>query len=140
MPSQDFERHYPSIAHKIADNFSVENLHCAIVARVCKQRVSTRMEFDCSDGFRMVTQGFVGTNRQVQIVPQQSSIIRANNEIVAARHRSRSGVDVEAANPSSTWVDDLDQTLAREIIYTNNTLIGDEKHRLAGMFAAALRP
>lgn len=102
VASKHLDRYNSSVLHEIADNLAVEDLQCSIVAGV-GEKGQGAVVFDGSNGFRVESHCLVRTSRQIKIVPQKSSVIRSDNEIVTT------GVDIEGGDPSSTGLDNLDK-------------------------------
>ena len=83
---EDLERNDTGVAEHISRDATVENLQGTIVTGVSKQRVATTgVELHGTNSLAMVTKGLVRPLRQVQIVPEQATVVRADNDIVAAR-------------------------------------------------------
>jgi len=94
MTSQHLQRDNRRILHKIVENLPMEHLHRAIITRIRKQREPALMEAHGANGLCVVAQRLVGGSSEVEVVPQQAAIVRAEQHVLAGR------VDVDAGQPA----------------------------------------
>ena len=82
---EDLERNDAGVAEHVACDAAVEDLQGAVVTSVGEQRVAaTGVEFDSTDSLAMVPQSLVRALRQIQIVPEEATVVRADNDVVTA--------------------------------------------------------
>lgn len=85
------------------------------------------MEFDRADGLAVIPQRLVGTCGKVNVVPEESAVVGANDDIVTTGSSRGRRVYVERRDPAGTWLQDLDEQLSRKVVGTDGALVCDEK-------------
>jgi hypothetical protein len=127
MALEHLERHNGSVLHKIVDDATMEHLDGAIIARVGEQRQATLMEAHLADSLLVISKRLIRASAEVEIVPEETSIVGADDEVVTA------GVDVDGGDPASAGLDNLEELLTDEVIETDGALGGDEQERFRGV-------
>lgn len=85
MPSEHFERNNGSVAEHVTSNTAMEDLERAVIAGVCEEGVAaTGMEFDRANSLPVVTQRLVGFGGKIEIVPEQTPVIRTHYDVVSS--------------------------------------------------------
>lgn len=83
---EDLEGNDAGVAEHVARDAAVEDLQGTVVTSVGEQRVAaTRVELDSADSLAMVPQSLVWALRQIQIVPEEATVVRTDNDVVTAR-------------------------------------------------------
>lgn len=82
---ENLERNDSSIAEHIASNAAVEDLQRSIVGGIGEQRVAAAgVELDSADSLAVVAEGLVRALGQIQIVPEETTIVGTDDDVVAA--------------------------------------------------------
>ena len=110
----------------------MEHLDCSVVTRRTEQRQPTLVEMHLSNGLLMVSERAVRLCAKLEIVPQQSLIVRANNDVVTT------GVDVKGRDPARTRLEGLDELLLGEIVRADVALCRHKEDGTEGMELDAL--
>lgn len=85
MALQNLEWHNGSIAQHIASHTAVEDLQRSIIGSIRKEWIATTgMELDCPDSLLVVPEGLVRALGEIEIVPEQTTIVRADDDVVTA--------------------------------------------------------
>lgn len=66
-------------------------------------------------------------------MPEEASIVRASDQVVAPRDGRAGWMDVEAADPASARLKNLDESLFREIVGSDAPLISHEEDWFRGV-------
>lgn len=86
MALKNLKRNDTSIAKHVTRNATVEDLQRSVITGIGEKRVpTTRVELDGTNSLAMVAEGLVRAWREVQIVPEQTAIVRTDDDVVASR-------------------------------------------------------
>ena len=106
----------------------MEHLASPIIAGVRKERIpSAGVELDGPDRFGVVAQRLVRAGGEIEVMPQEASIVGACDEVVTSGDGGAGGMDIEAADPPGTGLEDPEEGLSDQVIGADAALVGDEE-------------
>lgn len=74
VASEHLDRNDRGVLHQVADNLAVEDLEGSVITGIGEERQAAVI-LDGSDGFGVESHGLVWASREIQIMPQQSSVV-----------------------------------------------------------------
>eukprot|EP00624_Nannochloropsis_granulata_P000633 evm.model.NODE_12427_length_6345_cov_28.242395.1 len=101
-------------------------MHSAVIGRGGHKRVRA-VEGDGTDSLGMIFKSLEGEGGEVQVEPDDTSVIRRDDYMVSR------WVDVEGGDPLAACKELLDQHLLEEVVYPDVGLCGHEKEGFVGV-------
>jgi hypothetical protein len=93
VPLQDLDGDNRRMLQLIVGYLSVEDLDGAVIAGISKQRESAPVVANRPDCFAVEPHRLVRPIREIQVVPEQSLVVAADDQVVATR------MDIKRRNP-----------------------------------------
>ena len=79
----------------IVRDLAMEDLKSAVVTGVSKERQAALVVLNLTNRLAVEPHRLVRTNGKVQVVPQETLVVRTNNQVITT------GVDIKRRNPTS---------------------------------------
>lgn len=120
MAAEHLQRHNGSILHAVTHDLAVEDLHGTVITGVREQRQG-RMELGATDGLVVVAEDLVRSAAEVHVVPQQSPVVRGDDEVVALR------VQGDGGDPAGAGLEFALEFLLLQVVDADALTGGDEE-------------
>lgn len=127
MAAQDLERDDSGVSSKVIIDLAVEDLDRSIIRGGGKQRFGAHVERDGADSALMVAESLVGLCGEVEVVPEETFVVGADDDVGAV------GVDGDGGDPFGAGVEDLEEVLFGEVVDADVALGGEVEVGLDGV-------
>ncbi|KAH3662334.1 hypothetical protein OGAPHI_005586 [Ogataea philodendri] len=128
VAGQFLQRNQQRVVHQVVVDGAVENVHGSVVGSRTEQRQTALVVGHRTHSLVVVPQGLIRRGAEIQIVPQNTLVVRTGQNMVTAAR-----MDIHARKPSGARKQLLLQLLLLQIVNSNVPLRHHHQNRLGRM-------